>query len=328
MTEDRLEAIRIGAGGLSTGVIPFGATLAGLTVPGRDGPVNVVLGFRDIRSYRTHGAFFGAIVGRCANRIAGGRARIGGRNFQLDLNENGRTHLHGGSAGFFARDWTVERRTPDSILLSLVSPDGDQGYPGEVRASCRYRVEPRRLVVELEARTDRETLVNLAAHPYFNLDGGGSVLGHRLRIAADAFTPVDADNIPTGEIRAVSGSRLDFRELRPIRREGEPCEGHDHNFMLAERPRTAPAFAARLEAASSGIAMEMWTTEPGLQFYDGGGLPVREELRGGVRSLRFGGLCLEPQRFPDAVNHPHFPGAVLKPGECYRQVTEYRFPVD
>lgn len=325
MMEDRLEAFSIDAGGTTAGVISFGATLAGLTVPGRHGPVHVVLGFDDPRCWRTHGAFFGAIVGRCANRIARGRARIGGRDCQLDLNENGRTHLHGGAGGFGVRDWSVERQTRDSVLLSLVSPDGDQGYPGEVRASCLYRVEPGRLVVELEARTDRETLVNLAAHPYFNLDGDGSVLGHRLRIAADAYTPVDADKIPTGEIRAVAGSRLDFRELRPIRPLHEPYEGYDHNFALAQRPRAAPSFAARLEAAHSGLAMEVWTTEPGLQFYDGGGLPVREPLRGGMEGVRFGALCLEPQRFPDAIHHPHFPGALLRSGEVYRQVTEYRF---
>ncbi|MET3660891.1 aldose epimerase family protein [Aquamicrobium ahrensii] len=327
MTEDRLEAFRISAGGITAGVIPFGATLTELTVPGRAGPVGVVLGFDNSRSYRTHGAFFGAVVGRCANRIARGRARIGGKDHQLDLNENGRTHLHGGSGGFFARDWAVEQVAADSVLLSLVSPDGDQGYPGEVRASCLYRVEPGRLVVEMEARTDRETLVNLAAHPYFNLDGGGNVLGHRLRIAADAFTPVDADNIPTGEIRTVAGSRFDFRQLRPIHREGELYEGYDHNFALAQKPSAASAFAARIEAARSGVVMEVWTTEPGLQFYDGGGLPVCDMLRGGVPGVRFGGLCLEPQRFPDAVHHPGFPDAVLKPDERYRQITEYRFQV-
>lgn len=325
MTEDRPEAIRIGAGGLSADVISLGATLAGLIVPGRDGPVNVVLGFEDAGSYATHGAFFGAVVGRCANRIAWGRARIGGRDYQLDLNENGHTHLHGGAGGFWSRGWTVERRMPDSVLLSLVSPDGDQGYPGVVRASCLYRAEPDRLAIELEACTDRETLVNLAAHPYFNLDGDGDALDHRLCIAADAFTPVDGDNIPTGEIRAVAGSRFDFRALRPIRREGEPYEGYDHNFVLARQPRREPVFAARLEAARSGLAMEVWTTEPGLQFYDGGNLPVREKLRGGAQSVRHGGLCLEAQRFPDAVHHPGFADAVLRPGETCRQITEYRF---
>lgn len=325
MMEERHDVIRIGAGGITAGVISFGGTLAKLMVAGSDGPVNVVLGFDNLRAYRTHGAFFGAIVGRCANRIAGGRAHIGGRDYRLDLNENGRTHLHGGAGGFGVRDWTVERRSADSVLLSLVSPDGDQGYPGQVHASCLYRVEPDRLVIELEARTDRETLVNLAAHPYFNLDGSGSVLNHRLRIAADAFTPVDADNIPTGEIRAVAGRRFDFRRLRPVCREGEPHEGYDHNFVLARHAREAPCFAARLEAARSGIAMDVWTTEPGLQFYDGGNLPVSEVLRGGVQGVRHGGLCLEPQRFPDAVNQPGFADAVLKPGEIYRQISEYRF---
>jgi aldose 1-epimerase len=312
--------IRIGAGCITAGVISFGASLTELIVLGRDGPVNVVLGLDNLSAYRTHGAFFGAIAGRCANRIAGGRAHIGGRDHQLDLNENGRTHLHGGAEGFAVRDWTVERRSADCVLLSLVSPDGDQGYPGEVHASCLYRVDPGRLVIELEARTDRETLVNLAAHAYFNLDGGGSALDHRLRIAAVAYTPVDADNIPTGEIRAVADSRFDFRRLRPVCR-----EGYDHNFVLARQAREAPAFAARLEAACSGIAMDVLTTEPGLQFYDGGNLPVRERLHGGVQGVRHGGLCLEPQRFPDAVNHPGFADAVLRPGETYRQITEYRF---
>lgn len=323
--EDRHDVIRIDAGGITAGVISFGATLTELKVPGRDGPVNVVLGFDDLSAYRTHGAFFGAIAGRCANRIAGGRAHVGGRDYQLDLNEHGRTHLHGGTEGFGVRDWTVERHSADCVLLSLVSPDGDQGYPGEVHASCFYRVEPGRLAIELEARTDRETLVNLAAHAYFNLDGGGSALDHRLRIAADAYTPVDADNIPTGEIRAVADSRFDFRRLRPVCREGAPYEGYDHNFVLARQAREAPAFAARLEAARSGIAMDVLTTEPGLQFYDGGNLPVRERLHGDVQGVRHGGLCLEPQRFPDAVNHPGFADAVLRPGETYRQITEYRF---
>lgn len=323
--EDRHDVIRIGAGGITAGVISFGASLTELTVPGRNGPVNVVLGFDNLCAYRTHGAFFGAVVGRCANRIAGGRAHIGGRDYRLDLNENGRTHLHGGAAGFGVRDWTVERCSAHSALLSLISPDGDQGYPGEVHASCLYRVEPGRLVIELEARTDRETLVNLAAHPYFNLDGGGSVLNHGLCIAADAYTPVDAQNIPTGEIRAVADGRFDFRRLRPVCREGEPYEGYDHNFVLARQGREAPVFATRLESVRSGVAMDVLTTEPGLQFYDGGNLPVREGLRGGVQGVRHGGVCLEPQRFPDAINQPGFADAVLKPGEIYRQITEYRF---
>lgn len=277
--EDRHDVIRIGAGGITAGVISFGASLTELIVPGRDGPVNVVLGFDNLSAYRRHGAFFGAIAGRCANRIAGGRAHIGGRDHQLDLNEHGRTHLHGGAEGFAVRDWTVERRSADCVLLSLVSPDGDQGYPGEMHASCFYRVEPGRLVIELEARTDRETLVNLAAHAYFNLDGGGSALDHRLRIAADAYTPVDADNIPTGEIRAVADSRFDFRRLRPVCREGEPFEGYDHNFVLARQAREAPAFTAQLEAARSGIAMDVLSTEPGLQFYDRQSTGARKAAR-------------------------------------------------
>ncbi|MBN9249685.1 MAG: galactose mutarotase [Mesorhizobium sp.] len=323
-----LDLLTIRNGELSASVLAYGATLADLVVPTRDGPRSIVLGFDNLEAYKSHGAFFGAIVGRCANRIAGGKATLGGNDYQLDLNEKARTHLHGGAGGFFARNWHVERHDETSVLLSLVSPDGDQGYPGEVRASCRYTLGPDRLVVELRAETNRETLVNMAAHPYFNLNGAGSALDHRRMIPAQAYTPVDDASIPTGEIRQVDGTAFDFRAMRPIRNEVRGTHtGYDHNFVLALAPFAKPQLAARLEGEMSGAAMEVWSTEPGLQFYDGGSLPVAEPLRGGASSQRFGAVCLEPQRFPDAVHHPGFAGAVLRPGEIYSQVTEFRFSV-
>ena len=322
----RLDPLTIRNGELSASVLAYGATLADLVVPTRFGRTSVVLGFDSLESYQRHGAFFGAIVGRCANRIAGGKVTLGGKDYQLDLNEKGQTHLHGGAGGFFALVWQVERHDEASVLLSLVSPDGDQGYPGEVRATCKYTLGPDRLAIELQAETDHETLVNMAAHPYFNLNGGGTALDHRLMIPAQAYTPVDDASIPTGEIRPVADTGFDFRTLRPIRNEVNGLHGgYDHNFVLAMTPLDKPRLAARLEGEKLGAAMEVWSTEPGLQLYDGRSLPVDEPLRGDVAPERFGAVCLEPQRFPDAIHHPGFAGAVLRPGEVYSQVTEFRF---
>lgn len=321
-----VEAISIAADGIEARVLTFGATLADLVVATPAGPRSVVLGFNDIEGYLAHGAFFGAIAGRCANRIAGGRFSLDGIQHQLDVNEAGRTHLHGGGDGFFRRNWTVVDANESSVLLGLTSPDGDQGYPGKVIVTCRYSLHQGQLRIALGGRTDAPTLMNLAPHAYFNLDGGGSVLDHRLRIAAEAYTPVDAASIPTGEVLAVDDTVFDFRELRAIRNGPDGVHSaYDHNFVLAMQPAPEPWHAVRLEGAQSGIRFDLWTTEPGLQFYDGAFLPVAPPLRGGIEPVRFGALCLEPQRFPDAANHPHFPSTVLRPDEIYSQVTEYRF---
>lgn len=321
-----VEAITIAADGIEAKILTFGATLADLVVATPDGPRSVILGFDALDGYLAHGGYFGAIAGRCANRIAGGRFSLDGQEYQLDLNEAGRTHLHGGSDGFFRRNWTIVDNNESSVLLGLTSPDGDQGYPGKVIVTCRYSVDAGRLSIALGARTDAPTLVNLAAHAYFNLDGSGSILDHRLKIAAEAYTPVDAASIPTGEVLAVDGSDFDFRDLRAIRNGSDgDHRPYDHNFVLAMQAAPEPWHAARLEGPRSGIRLDLWTTEPGLQFYDGAFLPVAPPLRGGIAPLRHGALCLEPQRFPDAIHHPHFPSAVLRPDEVYSQVTEYRF---
>lgn len=321
-----VEAITIAADGIDAKILTFGATLADLIVASPRGPRSVILGFDDLQSYLDHGGYFGAIAGRCANRIAGGRFALDGLEHQLDVNEAGRTHLHGGGGGFFRRNWTVVDTNETSVLLGLTSPDGEQGYPGKLIATCRYSVEPGRLRIALGARTDAPTLVNLAAHAYFNLDGGGTILEHRLKIAAEAYTPVDSQNIPTGDVLAVDETPFDFRELRPIRNGPDGAHAaYDHNFVLAMQPAPEPWHAARLEGPQSRIRLDLWTTEPGLQFYDGGFLPVPQRLHSGLAQVRHGGLCLEPQRFPDAIHHPHFPSAVLRPGEVYSQITDYRF---
>ena len=321
-----VQAIDIAAEGIEARILTFGATLADLVVATPDGPRSVILGFDDLDGYLNHGGYFGAIAGRCANRIAGGSFELDGQTFELDLNEAERTHLHGGSDGFFRRNWLVVDANDSSVLLALISQAGDQGYPGKVIATCRYSLDAGRLTIALGARADAPTLVNLAAHAYFNLDGGGSILDHRLKIAAEAYTSVDANNIPTGEVPAVDGTPFDFRELRPVRNGMDEAHSpYDHNWVLAMQPAPEPWHAARLEGPLSGIRLDLWTTEPGLQLYDGAFLPVVPPLRGGIAPVRHGALCLEPQRFPDAIHHPHFPSAVLRPDEIYSQVTEYRF---
>ncbi|MDI6027253.1 aldose epimerase family protein [Corticibacterium sp. UT-5YL-CI-8] len=323
-----VETITVGKeDGLQTKILTLGATLSDLVVPVGGGKRrSVILGFDEPQGHRDTPGFLGVVAGRCANRTAGGRFELDGQTHQLDLNEKSRTHLHGGSDGFWNRIWTVLEADEDFVLLALTSPDGDQGYPGAVQVTCRYTASATRLTIALEARTDRPTLVNLATHAYFNLDGEGDILGHRLTIPAESYTPIDDALIPTGEIATVEDTRFDFRKPRSIGQgDAGHHEGYDHNFVLAMQPAERPHRVARLEGAKGDTSMEIWSTEPGLQFYDGAGLPLPHPLRGGRESVRFGGLCLEPQRFPDAINHADFAGAVLRPSEIYSQVTEYRF---
>lgn len=311
----------IAQGNISAEILTYGAIIRDLKVGGR----SVVLGFEDLADYLAHSPYFGAIAGRHANRIARGCFDIDGARFQLELNENGRHHLHGGSSGFGRRNWSIADRGPAHVELALVSPDGEGGYPGRVEARCRYEVGAGGVFrISLSAETDRPTLANLAAHSYFNLDGTPNILGHRLEIAADGYLPVDEEAIPTGEIRPVAGTPFDFRVMRVIGADG-PATNHDHNFCLAGAPVAEPRRIARLEGALSGLAMEIATTEPGLQFYDGYKLDVPVPGLDGRSYGARAGLCLEPQRWPDSPNHAGFAGAVLRPGEHYRQITEYRF---
>lgn len=318
--------------GAEAKLVSYGALVRDLHVPLRDGrPQRVVLGFDTLSAYAECSPYFGAIAGRYANRIAHGRFRLHGKEYQLSLNQDGRHSLHGGTKGFSHCVWQLAAHSERSAAFTLFSPDGDQGYPGNLTVICIYRLRGSTLRVELTATADADTPVNLCHHSYFNLDGSESILGHRLQLDADFYTPTDRDLIPTGEISSVAGTPYDFREARQIRREDGAPFHYDINFVL-RRAVTEPAAAAQALAYAgtfasdeSGLSLEVWTTEPGLQVYDGFMLDVPAAGLDGVRYGANAGLCLEPQRFPDGPNHAHFPGTTLSPGSVYRQITEYRF---
>lgn len=313
------------ASGLEAKIITWGAVLRDLRVPHAGGAQRVVLGLGSVEDYAAHSPYFGAIVGRYANRIGGARFLIGEREHRVEANE-GANQLHGGSRGFGQRPWTLLASSPTSATLGLVSDDGDMGYPGRLVATCTYSLaEPATLRIVLEATTDRATPVNLTSHSYYNLDGSSDILGHDLEIEGDFITPTAPDLIPTGEVRSVAESPYDFRAPRsigasPLLRR-RPL--YDVNFVL--RAQGGLARAATLSSRKNGLAMELWTTEPGLQLYDGHLLDVKVPGLDGAPYGRHGGLCLEPQRFPDGPNRRHFPPCVLVPGEVSRQVSELRF---
>ena len=330
--EDGTEILEVeiaGPGGARARVITWGAVVRDLEVPTPRGRQPVVLGLERIEDYVNHSPHFGAIAGRFANRIAHGRFTLDGERHQLDRNQKGEHHLHGGSRGFSKRPWRLVSNTDGEVRLALTSPAGDMGYPGTLEASCVYRLEePATLVVELEAQADAATPVNLTSHSYFNLDGAEDILDHTLQVQASHVTAVDADLIPTGEMRSVEGSGYDFRS--PTRIRGEALGDallYDINFVL-NGAGEGLRHVATLASERSGVSMEVWTTEPGLQFYDGHKIDLPVEGLGGRHYARRGGLCLEAQRFPDSPNHPGFPSAILRPGEVYRHRTEYRFRAD
>ena len=321
---DPVHRLRITGGGLSASILTYGAVVQDLRLAGHHEPL--VLGFETLEHYLDHSLYFGAVVGRYANRIAGGKFILDGERFQTDLNDNGNT-LHGGAEGLDRRVWRVAEAGPDFVTLSIHDPSGWMGFPGTLDISCTYRLEPpATLAVELAATCDRPTLCNLAHHSYFNLDDGGrtNILDHRMSIAASAFLPADGQGIPTGEVLPVEGTEFDFLLPRTIRaREGEETR-YDHNFCLsaARAPLRQVAWA---QGARSGVEMEVWTSEPGLQLFTGH-FPDREAPGlEGVTYRSFAGFCVEPQIWPDSPNRPYFPQAVLRPGEEYRQASEFRF---
>ncbi|RME62921.1 MAG: galactose mutarotase, partial [Alphaproteobacteria bacterium] len=264
---------RLRKGGLCADIMGWGAVLQKLAIDTDDGPRVITLGFADPDLYPNHSPHFGATAGRFANRIAHGRFTLDGTAYQLSCNQGGAHHLHGGFKGFGKRDWTLAEVADDKAVLTLVSAAGEEGYPGTMHATTRYILaDGSTLRVELEAVSDAPTLVNLVHHSYFNLDGGGDILQSRLMIDADHYTPVTPDLIPTGEIVPVAGTLFDFRSLRTIRGDdgGKPF-AYDHNFVLNRQRRDAQGLylAARLVAARGDLAMEVWTTELGMQFYAG-----------------------------------------------------------
>ncbi|MGZ5785309.1 MAG: aldose epimerase family protein [Ramlibacter sp.] len=323
--------------GMSLCAINFGGIVTALNVPDRDGiAANIVLGLPNLHDYETRNPNMGTIVGRYANRIAGGRFELDGETFELPRN-NGTNTLHGGPVGFGKRWWDIAPLPiaddgSVAIELSLDSAAGDQGFPGRLQATVRYTLTPQdEWRIDYAASTDRATVVNLSQHAYFNLAGQGSIQGHRLQIAAARYCPVDPSLIPLG-IEDVEGTPFDFRAMTPIGariRDAHAqillARGYDHNWVLDSAPGAALRLVARLEEQNSGRAMQVHTDQPGLQFYSGNFLDGTLAGANGQAIRQGDGLCLETQHFPDSPNRSDFPSTVLRPGERYASTTVYRF---
>ena len=309
--------------GYEVSIINYGGAVTSLRTPDRDGVFgDIVLGFDTLDEYVSNPRYFGALIGRHANRIARGRFTLNGVEYQLPAN-NGANHLHGGLKGFDKRVWNAS--VGDDVLsLSYFSKDGEEGYPGNVEAFVDYRLNGNELSIEYRASTDRDTIVNLTNHSYFNLKGDGTILEHELTLNADSYTPVSDDLIPTGEIKPVTGTPMDFRSGRAIGSEIRFISGYDHNFVLNDWDGSLRS-AVNLYEPVSGRVLEILTTEPGMQFYSGNFLDGSFIGKNGVAYVKYAGLCLEPQHFPDAPNHSNFPSTVLRHEEEYRQSTILRF---
>jgi aldose 1-epimerase len=318
-------------------ITDFGGRMVSVEAPDRHGRFDhVLLGFDHVAPYTTVGGSFGALLGRFANRIAGASFEIDGQSFALSKNNDGAT-LHGGAAGFNRVFWTVAAAEAEPIprlVLTHVSPDGDQGFPGEMSIFATYQLEAGSLSLSFEARTTKPTVVNLSVHPYFNLAGTGSgdVLGHEVTIAADGFLPTDAAQIPTGEIRPVAGTPFDFRKPTllgaAIRQADEQLFhglGYDHCFVLGTDVAAGSGPAVRVHDPATGRVLEVHTDQPGVQVYTGNKLSGTFAGHGGIIYRQSAGLALEPQDLPDAPHHPNFPSTVLRPGHVYRRTIRYRF---
>lgn len=323
--EDVLQIGLTGLDGTEMKVLTWGAVIRDLIVPFSGGRQRVLLGLNSIEDYIAHSPYFGAVVGRHANRIGGAKFTLDGKTYTLDANE-GANQLHGGSQGFGTRLWRVIAHSDESVTLSLVSEDGDMGYPGRLIATCTYTLLPSATVrIELTATSDQPTPVNLTTHGYFNLDGSPNILAHHLMIAGDYITPTRRDLIPDGEILRVADSAYDFTVPRVIGAELINDDTlYDTNFVL-RGPYGVLRRGATLASPVNGLNMELWTTEPGVQFYAGHMIDIPVSGLNGAKYGRHAGLCLEPQRFPDSPNNAHFPSSLLNPGQVSKQVSELRF---
>ena len=316
--------------GAEASIITYGGAITSLKVPDRNGAFgDIVLGYETLDDYVSNPRYFGALIGRHANRIGMGKFPLNGVEYQLPQN-NGFNHLHGGFKGFDKRVWIG---SDDGLVLRLIylSKDGEESYPGNLSAEVTYKLTENQLSIDYRASTDSDTIVNLTNHSYFNLKGAGTILDHELTLNADSFTPVSEDLIPTGEIRSVEATPMDFREGKAIGAQiHEPYDqlgftgGYDHNFVLNDYDGTLRS-VGRLYEASTGRVLEILTTQPGMQFYSGNFLDGSLVGKRGTVYHKYTGLCLEPQHFPDAPNHSNFPSTVLRPGEEYKQATIFRF---
>lgn len=320
--------------GVTAHITNYGAIVVSVIVPDRNGnPADVVLGYDTIDQYQTgNDAYMGAVCGRCANRIGGGKFTLEGRQYQLAVN-NGPNHLHGGNIGFDSVVWDVAQSSPDRLRLEYLSHDGEEGYPGELKVSVTYSMtEDNEFGIEYRAAADASTIVNLTSHVYFNLagEGSGDVLNQRLKIHGDFFTPVDETSIPTGEIRPVKDTPMDFTSPTAIGKaigfDDEQLRygnGYDHNWVL-NHPADKLGIAAVASDPATGRVMEVYTTQPGLQLYTANWFTDKQG-KGGIEYGRHGAFCLETQHFPDAVNKPHFTSTILTPGGVYRHQCIYKF---
>jgi aldose 1-epimerase len=316
--------------GMTVKVITLGAIVTSLTAPDRNGRYeDVVLGFDNLKSYLDGHPYFGAIVGRYGNRIAKGRFELDGAEYTLATN-NGNNHLHGGLAGFDKKVWIVEiNQSIDFIglTLSYLSQDMEEGYPGNLSVSVTYTLtKDDELKIDYEAETDKATPVNITHHGYFNLTAcRENILNHEVTIMADRFTVVDEELIPTGELRDVEGTDMDFRTPMTVEARIANVEGgYDHNYVL-NKTGEGMVLAARVFEATSGRQMEVYTTEPGMQFYTGNFLDGSLKGKGGKVYQKHFGFCMETQHFPDSPNQPTFPTVILRPGEKYTHSTVYKF---
>ncbi len=327
-------------GGMRVEILPWGATIQSIWVPDRQGQLaNVALGFADLPTYIARNVpFFGCVAGRYANRIAGGRFTLDGETFQLPTNA-GSVTLHGGNRGFDKRLWDAEQAGDDGVRLTRISPDGEEGFPGALTAEVTYRLDDDNpLHIDYRAETDRPTILNLTNHNYWNLggEGSGSTDGHLLQVNASRYTPLNADQVPTGELAPVQGTPLDFTSPAPFgarAREDHPQlllgMGIDHNFVLDRDPDDASLIeAAMLYDPASGRTLTVWTTEPGIQVYGGNHLNGTIVGASGRTYRQGDGIALETQHFPDSPNQPSFPSTVLRPGETFRSTTVFALSVD
>ncbi|MFN2340814.1 MAG: aldose epimerase family protein [Halanaerobium sp.] len=329
--------------GMKVEITNFGGIIVRLYVPDRDGNLeDVVLGYDKLEQYFNDPNYFGALIGRYGNRIAEAKFELEGSTYQLEVNEEPAGHpccLHGGEEGFNLKLWTAKEAVIDGrkgIKLSYLSEDGEGGFPGNLKAAVYYTLsEDNKLRVEYRAETDQPTVVNLTQHSYFNLKGHGegSIEDHLLYINADYFNPVDEGMIPTGEIKEVKDTPFDFTAIgelgKGINADIEQFKytgGYDHNWVL-NREGEGLELAARVIETHSGRQLEVWTTEPGVQFYSGNGIDPNGPAKDNKDYIKRGALCLETQHYPDSPNHENFPATVLRPGEEYRTVTEFNFDI-
>ncbi|HZJ19241.1 MAG TPA: aldose epimerase family protein [Pricia sp.] len=326
-------------GDLQMAMTNYGGRIVGLWTPDKNGKMtDVIIGRGSIKAYVDGPeSYFGATIGRVGNRIAKGKFKVEGKEYSIKPNNNANA-LHGGENGFQDKVWDADQTNDYTLVLHYTSPDGEEGFPGELDAKVTYSlIDDHTLKIEYEATTDKTTVVNLTNHSYFNLNGedSGSILDHKMQIFAEEFTPVDEGLIPIGELKKVEETPFDFTSPHTI---GERIDmdneqlkfggGYDHNFVLGSQRGNGMNYAAKAVGDQSGILMQVYTEEPGVQFYTGNFMDSKNALKSGAKDDNRTAFCLETQHFPDAPNHPDFPSIELKPGDTYHTVTEYSFSTE